>query len=271
MTLRRKQPPDKNADHGARRMITIFELYQKIRSQSAVAKEVGLSRERIRQLLQKGSRRGLFNYAPRKYLDIPKRKLIADYQKLLFHDAVANANGISAEYLKKLLKSYNLTPHVIESVITLGRKEKCINQYRLIERQLGHPPSTAELTRLKKRYLTSQIRKFWGSIDTFRRELGIPFSYDPGAQGRQNFQKRAIQQQEQREVHLKRVHEYIRKSGPSKVKAIAAEIELSVSAVRTSLRTLIAARKVLIEKNGRSVYYRDSSGTAHKLVGDKVL
>ena len=157
------------------RLLEVHRLYEKAKSLRAVGQKMGVSRERVRQLLEKGSEVGLFEYNPPKSPLIPKNKILKDYKKLLRLNAVAKANGISTTHLSKLIDLYQITEEDLKVARREGGRVKCIHQYYSVVQKLGHHPTTTELQRLKSaRYLSSQIRTLWGSFEAFRRELQIP-------------------------------------------------------------------------------------------------
>lgn len=152
-----------------------FHAYLEGGTLERVAKKMCLTRERIRQILTKGTQLGLFNYAGREYHYIDKGKLIEDYTKYLSLSTVAKVNGITTSYLRRMLTAYKITEKDLEAVRVSFMKRKCVESYRNIEKELGHPPTTTELQYKQKwRYLSMKISRLWGSIDTFREELQIP-------------------------------------------------------------------------------------------------
>lgn len=152
-----------------------FHAYQEGGTLEYVAKRMHLTRERIRQILTKGTHLGLFNYTGRDYHYIDKNKIIDDFSKHLSLNTVAQTNGITSSYLKRMLTAYKITEKDLETIRSSSRRNKCIEFYRKIEAELGHPPTTTELQNRKGwRYLSIKISRMWGSIDAFREELRIP-------------------------------------------------------------------------------------------------
>lgn len=73
MALRQNAPPEDQGPGSPEsnrstieRLMKVYFLYKKERSLRTVGKKLGLSRERVRQLLEKGSEIGLFEYNPTK-------------------------------------------------------------------------------------------------------------------------------------------------------------------------------------------------------------
>jgi len=155
------------------RLIEIFHLYHQERSLEAVGEKIGLTRERVRQLLVKGSKIGLFRYQSLRNTrpSVPKEKLLSDYRKFLKLYLVARANNISTVQLKNLRKLYGITQNDLEQVRYEGRKQVCVEKYAHFSARLGHPPSTTELQKGSGSYLSQTITKLWGSFQNFQTDL----------------------------------------------------------------------------------------------------
>lgn len=157
------------------RLRTIHNLYGQLGTLEAVGKQVGLTRERVRQLLTKGKKIGLFEYNPREYPFVSKEKLVDDFKKALSLSRIARLNNISTAYLHKLFTAYSITEKELTSYRLEARRAKCIEQFRTIAESIGHHPSSTELQRVGKgRALYNRIVRYWGSIDNFRAQLSIP-------------------------------------------------------------------------------------------------
>lgn len=163
-----------------RKILFIFGLYQEKGSLDKVGKQLDLSRERIRQLLNKGTKLGLFDYqkSKRKPLpNIPKEKIIEDYHNLLRLSEVAKLNDISIDELRKLLQFHKIGKKTLHSIQIKKQKEKCVKQYFEMVDKYGHHPSTAELQKTYPgHYISDKIVRFWRSIHIFRQEFGIHFT-----------------------------------------------------------------------------------------------
>lgn len=152
-----------------------FQEYQRHGTLEKVGRILGLTRERIRQVLVKGSRLGLFEYKPREYVIILKGKILEGYRKRPSLVAVARANNISTGYAQKLCTLHGITAEILREIATEARREKCIEQYQQIQHQLNHHPTTTELQRVTQwRSLWARITRHWGSFDAFREQLSIP-------------------------------------------------------------------------------------------------
>ncbi|MFY9270434.1 MAG: hypothetical protein WAO55_11885 [Candidatus Manganitrophaceae bacterium] len=149
----------------------VYRLYQEKKSLRAVGREVGLSCERVRQLMEKGAVIGLFEYRPEKPPVLSREKILKDYQKFLSLSRVAKKSGISTNYLTKLIAQHQITKEDLSAAWREGRRTECIDQYLAIASKLGHHPTTSELHRSKStRSLAFKIRRLWGSLEAFREE-----------------------------------------------------------------------------------------------------
>ncbi|MFI5304200.1 MAG: sigma factor-like helix-turn-helix DNA-binding protein [Nitrospiria bacterium] len=162
-----------------KKLLSIYSLYELNGTLSKVAQNLGLSRERVRQLLNKGTKLGLFDYQgikEKRLPNIPKEKIIEDYRRLLYLREVAKINKISGAKLSELIHSYQITKNTLDVIRKEGERLKCIHQYVSLVQQSGHHLSSFELQKTQQgHYLSYKIIRFWGSIHTFRRELHIPF------------------------------------------------------------------------------------------------
>jgi hypothetical protein len=156
------------------KMIEINRLYLESGTLKVVGEKVGLSRERVRQLLSKGSEMGLFKYRPVKRFTIPKEKILRDYKKYLKLNLVAQVNNISLPYLQQLRIAYQIKGKDLAAVRDASWRGQCVETYHSIAQELGHFPTTTELQKMSEgRYLQTKIRKLWGSFSSFRRSIKV--------------------------------------------------------------------------------------------------
>lgn len=163
------------------RFLEVYHLYQQKGTLAAVGGELGLSRERVRQLLRRGMEAGLFEYKPSnrftREISIPKEKILDDYERMLNLKAVAQANKLSLPCLRRLLRFHRITDCDLKQRRIVAKKRFCIERYDAVVRSLGHHPTTTELQQLgSTRSLGDQILILWGSIWAFRMERGIKLS-----------------------------------------------------------------------------------------------
>jgi hypothetical protein len=159
----------------AARLQTLHVLYERLGSLGAVGKQVGLTRERVRQLLVKGTQRGLFAYSPRKYPCVPKERIIEEYTRIQSLSRVARLNRISENHLKKLLTEYSITEPQLARYRLEGRRARCAAEYLQMVKHAGRHLSSGDLHQHSAGVaLYARIIRCWGSIHTFRRALKIP-------------------------------------------------------------------------------------------------
>jgi len=152
-----------------------YELYQQNGTLESVAKIVGVTRERVRQILVKGDKLGMFKYGGREYSFVEKEKILIDYKKYLNLSQTAKHNKISLEYLKRLLAAYNITDKILYSIKIDSKKNECIKDYEKIKNELGHHPTTTELCKKTKwRTFSARVQRLWGTFEVFRKDMSIP-------------------------------------------------------------------------------------------------
>jgi hypothetical protein len=157
------------------RLRNIHALYEQLGTLAAVGKHLGLTRERVRQLLNKGKKIGLFDYNPREYPYVPKDKIIDDYKKMGNLSDVARLNGISNSNLHKLLTAYSINEKELADYRKESKRTECIEKYQELVEKAGHHLTTTELQSTSKGHsLHSRINRLWGTIDNFRAALSIP-------------------------------------------------------------------------------------------------
>jgi hypothetical protein len=157
------------------RLQSIHKLYKELGTLEAVGEHVGLTRERVRQLLSKGRGIGLFEYKPYEYPSISKDKLIGDYIHSPNLGYVAKINRISQHYLRKLLTAYSISKEQLAECRTEHKRARCIEQYTRLADKAGHHLTTSELQRTSEGHtLHSRIYRLWCTIDAFREAFNIP-------------------------------------------------------------------------------------------------
>jgi Mn-dependent DtxR family transcriptional regulator len=156
------------------RLMEVYTLYEKEKSLRRVGQKLGLSWERVRQLLKKGAAIGLFKYEPPKAPQLSKEKILRDYRKFLKLAKVAKKNHVSVNYLSKQIALLGISDEELQAIRSEGRKLQSIKQYDALARRRGVHPTTTELNRSKgTRSLAFNIRRSWGSLEAFRKERNI--------------------------------------------------------------------------------------------------
>lgn len=233
-----------------------YELYNKGGTLKYVAKKVGLTRERVRQILVQGTKSNLFKYNPRDYKYVPKQQLINDIIRLRSLSKVAIDNKISTTYLKRLLLSYGINRKKIDKLMFVGQKRKIIDRYSKIADELGHYPTSTELqARPEWRAFEGKIRRTWKSIHDFRNELNIP-SPPPFVEAvRPWLEHRMRLALIKRMQDLDIIREILTASGPLQAKQIAMQCKLNSMRAFKLTQLLIATGEVIKEGAGSSTRY----------------
>ncbi len=243
------------------RLRKVYELYENCGTLEAVGRKMGLSRERVRQLLNSGSRLGLFEYKPYDYPYISREKLIADFSMHPSLDRVARANKVTVGYLRKLMAAHGISDSDIKEHKSKRRQSICLEEYQCIVNVLGHHPTTTELEADPAfRLLYNKIKRLWGSFDAFRNELNIP----KPPQGSPTFNQDMQEWREHkgrvtfllRMQHLDRIRECLQVSGPLSSSHVAYECGISQGRVLRLLPLLLATRDVVREGDHATTKYR---------------
>jgi plasmid maintenance system antidote protein VapI len=226
----------------AERLKQVFMYYKQYRSLERVGKKMGITRERVRQLLVEGTRLGLFEYKPFNYSYIPKEKIISDYANLLSLNKVAKINHVSPSYLKKLMTAYSITEKELEILERETRRARCVEEYALIKQRLGHHPTTTELQNTRAGHkLHSRINRYWGTINAFRESLNIP---KPARLNPVWLEPRRRLSFIARMQHLDTLRECLQSSKPMSITEIVSESGFKPNRVRRILGLLIASSEV---------------------------
>ena len=235
-----------------------FNLYIEGGTLKFVAKKMHLTRERVRQILNKGTKLGLFNYLGRDYNYIDKNKIIDGYYKYLNFGSVAKINGVTTGYLKRMLTAYKITDADLKKIRENSNKNKCIESFRRIEAELGHSPTTTELQRRNGwRYLSMKISRMWGSIDAFREELQIPKPTrtfpEASRKWKENHKRIAFIIRMQ---NLDQIRDCLTKTSPLSCNEIACECNIKPPKALRLLNLLLMREEIIREGLGSARKYK---------------
>jgi hypothetical protein len=146
-----------------------------LRLQGLTLEEIGLqyklTRQRIDQLLNAGSRFGLFEY-PLPSPNVPRSAIV---------EAVASGSipllmtdyNLSNKHVNMLYQQYALTPPVLKSLRDEYKRKIDFDEYKRIVEAIGGHPGTRIIQSISKA-LYNRIIRHWGSIAAFRGQFGIP-------------------------------------------------------------------------------------------------
>jgi len=156
-----------------------------------------------------------------------------------------------------MLTAHKITEKDLEAVRLNSRKNKCIEFYRKIEAELGHPPTTTELqNRRGWRYLSMKISRMWGSIDAFREELSIPkpIRTFPEA-SRKWLENRKRVAFIVRMQNLDQIRDCLTKTSPLSCSEIACECNIKPPKALRLLNLLLSRGEIVREGTGISTKY----------------
>ncbi|PIZ61684.1 hypothetical protein COY16_06270 [Candidatus Roizmanbacteria bacterium CG_4_10_14_0_2_um_filter_39_13] len=164
-----------------KKLIRVKRLYNQLKTLQLVANKLGISRERVRQLLNRGASYNLYKYQPTRLKvfeklieQISRERLIQEIEDDKTIHEICSLFEIEVYQYLKLLQFYKIESldHRLDA-----KKRKYINKYMGIVDILGHHPSTTELnTKSDWRNTWHGIAWFWGSVEKFRRSYGIVIS-----------------------------------------------------------------------------------------------
>lgn len=241
-------------------LIRVYDLYKQKGNLAAIGREIGISRELVRQRLVSGSQRGLFKYKQYIYPKLSKEKILKDYQRYLNLNAVAEANGVSSRYLRKLFASYNITRKDRDSLrmkrLREDKKNQCMELYDEIVKDFGHHPTTRELHHSKWNHFYFKVLRLWGSYGAFREEMAIPKALPFVEATRKWREYRSNRAVIVRAQQIDQVRECLKTSGPLSLFQIAYNCNIPEWRVRQLLKSLREAKEVIKEKKERLTKYR---------------
>lgn len=161
-----------------RRLLLTKELYDRYGTLQNVASELKITRERVRQLLEKGQQYKLYKYELTRERQL--RDLIMAVSKECLLEEIKNGTNRFKICLKfsinmnsyfRLIKHYQIDT---QDYIIDVRKRKYLIRYSNMVDVLGYHPSTTEMQSRKSwRVSYNAIQHIWGSIDKFRQDYGI--------------------------------------------------------------------------------------------------
>ncbi|MBU0571966.1 MAG: hypothetical protein KKC50_08010, partial [Candidatus Omnitrophica bacterium] len=233
-----------------------YNLYKKGGSLEYAAKKTGITRERVRQILVKGTEYNLFEYNPRRLPEIGEKKIIKDIVELLSVSKVAKENNMSVSMLKRMLSKYKISTDKINELIAKGRKKKIIDLYLSVKKQLGHHPTTSELQANKHwHYLSTRIGYFWGSIHNFRAELDItqPPQFVEATRPWLEHRKKLARIKKMQD--LDKICETLVENGPLQMGEIVSYCRINRVRASNLIKSLMATGEIMKNGMGRNTWY----------------
>ena len=154
-------------------MLRLEREYRKAHSIKKVAIIHGISHEKVRQFLAMGNDLGLFEFPPKikkLYMSVSKEKMRDDFLSYQSIPKLSKLYRVSSEQVKEALNKHGIS---IANIMFEIRRKRALDSYRNLVKELGHHPSTTEIKK-RKVYLVRAIKKYWGSIYSFRAANGFP-------------------------------------------------------------------------------------------------
>ena len=159
----------------------VEEAFKKWGNLAEAGKELTLTAERVRQLLEEGKKYGVVTYLNPKQrrnarleeliTTISKEELIRNLFSLNLRKDVCSNLKISYEDLSDLLKYYDID---LKNYHRPMKMDKWFKEYSKFVETLGHHPTATELqSNPKGSTINGAIIRFWGSLEKFREKNGI--------------------------------------------------------------------------------------------------
>lgn len=245
--------------------LEVKKLYDTLGTYEAVARALGITRERVRQILEDATEREwLFHETKhdqrRKFLtdQLPKGKFVTE---LLAHGSIqklAKRLGMKADNIKELANQYNVD---VSELRERYLRREVLRLYREMVNVLGYHPAATVMQRNKKWHsLNSRICRIWGSMNNFRREFGLPIPrlgnphfVEDVAHARLERKRRAEQRKEERKeciVNMAKTFGYVQ------TKIIRTRIGIKNATLYPLLNELISENKLARERSGIKTCYR---------------
>ena len=250
------------------RMKLVKRLYDEYGTLEKVGSLLRLSRERVRQILNKGQKYGLFTYQltrDRKFdevlnkIDGERLRVLLSTTKNQF-DVCSNL-GIDISTLQRLIKYYNID---LVSYKQDARYKRYLVEYSEMVRVLGYHPSTTIMQRRKEwRKIWAGIVRLWGSFDRFRAEFGIE---KPKHSMHPNTLKAWQRAKERRMAHKKEkvenVYKIIAEHGPLTCKKISYQYVKDM-VKKNKIKKLGKGNRIKYGLNIQKNYIKQSKNYAH--------
>jgi len=245
---------------------TIFRLYKEHGTLEKAGEKVGLTRERIRQILVRGNKHGLFEYPIKKDLiSYPflikyyknKEELLNDLSNCSKKNEMLKTLNTDIVNFNKLLEYFNLN---IRDVQIYSKRKKLKKQYDEYVEKIGHHPRTTEMRKNKKpRNIWVKITRYWGSMANFRQEFEYPFIKQGNPKLKENI--REWQQQRSASITLRNksymqmILKNLSENGALSTKCLAEKCNIKEQNCRNILNLMIKREEIIKLKHGAKTAY----------------
>lgn len=226
------------------------------------ADHLGLTKQRVSQLLNKGKKYKLYTYelARKRNLKnlaekIGRENLIREIKNEIIIPKICKKLGIDIVDFHKLIKHFELD---YQDYNLSARQRRYIRMYMNIVDELGHHPSTTEMnTRTKWRGVWSGLSRHWNSMEKFRREFGIEqpprFIHPNTIVG---FREHKIKVKQKKATNIDKIRELLQNySIPVNIEMIASNFTCARGTINNYLTTLISTGEIIKIREGKRVKY----------------
>lgn len=249
--------------------LEVKKLYDTLGTYETVGRALGITRERVRQVLEEAAKRGWLLHETKHYQEmkllaeqLPKEKFVNELLVSGSMQKLAKNLGVKDADIKELANQYNVDARELRERYLI---KKALRQYEEMVNELGYHPTTTLMQRNKKwRSLNFKICRVWGSMNNFRREFGLPipkpgnprFSEDI-ALARLERKRRAKLRKEKNEESIVNV---VKTFGYAQTGIICKQTGIGHATFYELLKELISENKLVREGRGNKTYYRLSNG-----------
>lgn len=176
-----RRPGRPVSPHTAAMMIVAYDACRRHGTLRKAAERLGMSHERVRQLVRLAVRQGLVPALPSKDSRLPpnpfpdRGTMLTVLHQYGTISAVSRATGYPLTRLRRKASRYGLSVRDLLELYRFHRKHVvAVRRYRQIAARFGYHPTTTELQAFQEGSNVDRfIRRHWGSIDAFRSAQGF--------------------------------------------------------------------------------------------------
>ncbi len=258
-TYSRREPysPSKKQ---VKKLLRIKDLYDKEKTLQKVADKLGVTRERVRQLLRHGEEYGLFSYEISRKKQI--KQLAYRIKKEMLIEHIKNETdrkktcldlGVEIKDFYQLIEFYKID---LRDYRIDARQRKYLKRYTSIVDAVGHHPSTTEMNNKRWRATWVGIDRIWGGIENFRSEFGIEkpkFAMHPNTI--LAFKKSKEKLSAHKKERIEKLKIFIKNHNKVNFKMLREGLLYSPMSINSYLNELVNNGEVYKIKNSHRVWY----------------
>ncbi len=247
-----------------KRALEIKRLYEELGTYDTVGRQLGVSRQRVAQIIKNlETRWGIFVAPPRRR----RREALQErFPKELLTRMVYQCGTF-----KKFREKFRLSPGEVDYLLVnynIGRSEleqdlalkRILTEYEGMVQELGFHPSTTLMQRERKwRALYARIEHRWGIINRFRRYYGFPIPKPGNPFFREDMERglryRRSRLAAERSAKREAIVALIRSRGGAWSRLIQQELRIKPSWVWRLLKELVDEGRIKRKGSGSQVIY----------------